>query len=98
MRKNVRFLVGKYILFGFVYTFLHISKNVKTLDTSGFFEFPTKFSTSGGKLFLHLEKIFLISASARKAAAYRRISAAKRRKISHTQNRAFPYVKSGIRV
>lgn len=37
------------------YTFLNTAK---TLATSGFFEFFTKFSTPCGKLFLHLEKTF----------------------------------------
>ncbi len=33
----------------------------KTLDTTGFFEFFTKFSTPCGKLYLQVEKFFHIS-------------------------------------
>ena len=66
MRENLRFFVEKYMLFDFGYTFLHSFQNAKTLAVSGFFDFFTKFSTGGGKLFQDVEKIFLICAKSAK--------------------------------
>ena len=59
MRKNCIFHVDFRYKNRFSNPFCHILKMTKTLATSGFSEFFTKFSTGGGKLFPYVRNIIV---------------------------------------